>query len=169
MQPTVRVATSAELPALVGSLGQRGFFTDRLDRQRAGRGLLLVAWLSGLPVGDVYLRLEPADEPEVRQCLPGVPLLQHLEVRHGHRNRRIGSAMIRTAERLLREHGYQRVALGVALDNHGAARLYRRHGYREWPHPPVTSRYQQIRPDGGTRCQSELYQILVKDLSQADR
>lgn len=165
MKPTVRAATSADLPALVDSLGQEHFFTDRLDQQRAGQGLLLVAWLSGTPVGDVYLRLEPADEPEVRHWLPEVPLLQHLEVRQGHRNQRIGSTLIGTAEQVLRAHGHPRVALGVALDNHGAARLYRRHGYWEWPHPPVRTSYQVRCPDGSTRCRYELCQILVKDLA----
>jgi probable F420-dependent oxidoreductase len=167
VQPTVRTATGAELPALVRSLGQRDFFTDRLERQRAGRGVLLVAWLAGNPVGDVYLRLEPADEPEVRRRLPEVPLLQHLEVTPEYRNRRIGSTLIGAAELALRERGHLRVALGVALDNHGAARLYLRHGYRQWPHPPVLTSYPEQRPDRSIRRRYELCQILVKDLTGA--
>ncbi|HJW63533.1 MAG TPA: GNAT family N-acetyltransferase, partial [Actinomycetes bacterium] len=61
-------------------LGQRHFFTDRLARQQDGRGVLLVAWLDGRPVGDVFLDRGPADQPEVRHHLPGVPMLDHLEV-----------------------------------------------------------------------------------------
>jgi GNAT superfamily N-acetyltransferase len=165
LQPEVRVATSADLPALVDSLGQERFFAERLGRQRAGRGLLLVAWLAGTPVGDVYLWLEPAEEPELRQRLPGVPLLQHLEVRPGHRNRRIGSALIRTAEQLLADHGHARVALGVHPANHGADRLYRRHGYREWPYPQILTSSEELRPDGTSFRRAELCRILVKDLA----
>lgn len=164
MQPTVRVATGADLPALVGSLGQERFFADRLARQRTGRGRLLVAWLAGVPAGDVYLWLEPAEEPELRERLPGVPLLQHLEVRDGLRNRRIGSALLQAAERWLAGQGHVRVALGVTPDNHGAARLYRRHGYREWPFPPILTSSEELRPDGTTRRRSELCRILLKRL-----
>lgn len=166
MEPTVREATRADLPALVRSLGRRDFFAELLDRQEAGKGRLLVAWLSGVPVGHVYLRLERADELELQERLPKTPLLQHLEVRPGHRNRRIGSALIKAAEQHLEKLDHQRVALAVALDNHGAARLYRRHGYREWSHPPITTSYQEVHQDGSTGHREELCQILVKNLGQ---
>lgn len=169
MTHTVHTATPADLPALVRGLGQQHYFDDRLRRQRVGHGLLLAAWLGAAAVGDVYLRFEPADEPELRERLPGVPLLQHLEVRAGLRNRRIGSRLIRAAERVLRELGHSRVALGVALDNHDAARLYRRHGYREWPHPPIPTSSEEVRPDGSTYRRRELCQILVKNLAGPGR
>ena len=162
--PTVRVVTSADLAALAHSLGQEHYFSDRLERQRSGRGIMLAAWVDELPVGDVYLWLEPAEEAELRQRLPGVPLVQHLEVRDGHRNRRIGTALLRTAERLLHDCGHRRVALGVGLDNHRAARLYRRCGYQEWPYPPITTAYEEFLPDGSRRRLTEVCQILVKDL-----
>jgi hypothetical protein len=42
-------------------MGQRDHFTDRLARQQDGRGVLLVAWLDGRPVGNGSLSWEPAD------------------------------------------------------------------------------------------------------------
>jgi len=45
----IRPGSDADLPAL----GQRHFFTGRLASQRAGAGVLLVAWVDGQPVGDV--------------------------------------------------------------------------------------------------------------------
>ena len=74
----IRPGSAADLVALVAALGQRDFFADRLARQHEGRGVLLVAWLAHRPVGDVYLLREPADVPEVRRYLPGVPQLDHL-------------------------------------------------------------------------------------------
>jgi ribosomal protein S18 acetylase RimI-like enzyme len=38
------------------------------------------------------------------------------------------------AERLLEEHGHDQAALAVTLDNHDAARLYKRLGYEYWAH-----------------------------------
>jgi hypothetical protein len=69
----IRPGSDADLDALVASLGERDFFTDRLAQQRRGGGVLLVAWLDGRPVGDGFLACEPADEPELRRQLPGVP------------------------------------------------------------------------------------------------
>jgi predicted N-acetyltransferase YhbS len=94
----IRRASDGDLSALVAVLGQRHFFADCLARQRSGHGVLLVAWFDGRPVGDVFLSWEPADEPEVRRRLPGVPQLGHLEVLGPFRRRGIGTALIRAGE-----------------------------------------------------------------------
>ena len=76
----IRPGSDADLAALVAALREPHWFTDRLSRQQRGGGVLLVAWLEGRPVGEVFLDCEPAIEPEVRRQLPGVPRLDHLEV-----------------------------------------------------------------------------------------
>ena len=69
----IRPASDAELATLVAVLGERHWFTDRLERQQRGGGVVLVAWLEGRPVGEVCLECEAATEPEVRRHLPGCP------------------------------------------------------------------------------------------------
>jgi GNAT superfamily N-acetyltransferase len=132
----IRRAADAELAALVAVLEQRHFFTDCLARQRDGGGVLLVAWLDGRPVGDVFLSWEPADEPEVRRRLPGVPRLGHLEVLGPFQRRGIGTALIRAGEDAARRLGHDRLALGVGVGNSCARRLYERLGYVDWGHGP---------------------------------
>ncbi len=161
------MALADDLPALVDTLGQRPYFVDRLARQRAGQGILLVAWHAFAAVGDVYLRLEAAEEPELRERLPEVPLLTHLEVVPEHRNRRIGTRLVEEAERRLRDLGHARVALGVDLDNQRAHALYRRLGYQEWEHPPVLTTRLVHRSDGTVEELPDLCHILVKDLCEA--
>lgn len=48
-----------------------------------------------------------------------------------HRGRGIGSRLLRLAEGLAEAEGLGRMSVIVANDNHGARRLYQRHGYRE--------------------------------------
>ncbi|MEV0596087.1 GNAT family N-acetyltransferase [Nonomuraea cavernae] len=163
----IRAACQTDLPSLVGALGQEPYFVTQLARQRAGHGVLLVAWQAFTPVGDVYLWLDSAEEPEVRDRLPGVPLLTHLEVTPEHRNHRIGTQLMDAAEARLRDLGHSRVALGVDLDNHRARSLYRRLGYREWPHPPVPTTRQVYRADGRVEQVADVCRILVKDLREA--
>jgi GNAT superfamily N-acetyltransferase len=133
----VRPGSDADLAVLVAVLGERHWFTDRLARQQRGGGVLLVAWLDDRPVGEVYLDCEPAKEPEVRRHLPGVPVLDHLEVLGPLWGRGIGSALVCAAEDAARQLGHERIALGVGLVNSGARRLYERLGYVDWGHGTV--------------------------------
>ncbi len=130
----IRQALASDLPALTASFDQEFFFQERFARQQRDEGRLLVAKLGRRAVGDVYLWLGPAEEEDLRTRLPRVPLLTHLEVLPEYRNQGIGSDLIAECERLLRERGVDRVALGVGLDNAAATRLYHRLGYVEWDH-----------------------------------
>jgi GNAT superfamily N-acetyltransferase len=160
----IRPAADAELPALVEALGQRPFFADRLARQHEQRGLLLVAWLGDRPVGDVYLLREPADVPEVRRYLPGVPQLDHLEVVGPLQRRGIGTALIHAGEDSARRLGDEQLALGVGLANVDARRLYERLGYVDWGHGPVVGTWRAVRDDGTAVAVSQLIDMLVRYL-----
>ena len=135
----INLATEADLPALVADMPQQDLMAERLLRQSRGDGQLLVARDNGRPVGMVYLWQEPADEPEIREHLPEVPLLMHFEVLEEYRGRGIGTRLLRHAERHLHDAGHRRVALGVNPKNHDAIRLYLRCGYQQWPHGDVAT------------------------------
>jgi ribosomal protein S18 acetylase RimI-like enzyme len=160
----IRRASDGDLSALVAVLGQRHFFADCLARQRGGHGVLLVAWFDGRPVGDVLLSWEPADEPEVRRRLPGVPQLGHLEVLGPFRRRGIGTALIRAGEDTARRLGHERLVLGVGVDNAAARRLYERLGYVDWGHGTVVGTWQEHDHDGPPVTLSETLDTLVKRL-----
>jgi GNAT superfamily N-acetyltransferase len=160
----IRRADLTDLPVIVRDLGQEEYFRDRLSRQVDGHGLLLVAWKGGKAVGDVYLWLAAAEEPELRIYLPDVPLITHLEVVQGHRNEGIGSHLLRAAERRLHAEGRKRVALGVGLDNHAALRLYSRRGYTEWPHGPLATTQVVYHPDGRRELRPEVCRVMVRSL-----
>ena len=160
----VRPASDADLAPLVAVLGERDFFTHQLARQQRGGGVLLVAWLHGVPVGDVFLDCEPAEEPEVRRHLPGVPRLGHLEVLGPFQGRGIGTALIRAGEDTARQLGHEQIALGVGLDNRDARRLYERLGYADWGHETVVVTWVERDHEGPPVTLSETCHMLVKRL-----
>src|SRR4029453_11916210 len=161
----IRPASAGDLEPLVAVFGsERRFFTDCLARQGAGRGVLLGAWRDGWPVGDVFLSLGPADEPEVRRHLPGVPTLVHLEVLGPLQRRGIGPALGRAGEAAARRLGHDRIALGVGLDNPGARRLYERLGYIDWGHGHTITSWRERRPDSAPVTVTETIDMLVKRL-----
>ena len=110
----IRPGSTDYLTVLVTVLGERHWFTDRLARQQRGGGVVLVAWLEGRPVGEVFLECEPATEPEVRRHLSSVPRLGRLEVPGPFQGRGIGTALIGAAEATARQLGYVRIALAWA-------------------------------------------------------
>lgn len=114
------------------SLGREhgAYFRARVPAQARGEGRILVAVDGGgMPVGAVWVSWTAADEPEVREHLPGVPLLYHFEVQKEMRGLRIGTRLLRYAEATLRAAGFDRVALGVDEWNIDARRLYESLGY----------------------------------------
>jgi GNAT superfamily N-acetyltransferase len=160
----IRPGSADDLTVLVKVLGERHWLSDRLTRQQRGRGMLLVAWLAGRPVGEVFLDCEPVSEPEIRRHLPGVPRLDHLEVAGPFWGRGIGTALIGAAEAAARQLGYEQIALGVGLDNHKARRLYERLGYVDWGHGTVVGTWVEYPDDGPPMTLSEVCDMLVKRL-----
>lgn len=159
--PRIRRARAADYDVLVAELGQRRFFDDRFSRQANKLGMLLVAWRDDRPIGVIYLWLEDAEEPELREHLPGTPILTHLEIHPDHRGSGAGTALIQAAERRLRMLRYAQVALAVEIDNDGAARLYKRLGYEDWPHDTVQC---LSLTDGDGERRIEICQIMVRRL-----
>ncbi|MEU0559352.1 GNAT family N-acetyltransferase [Dactylosporangium sp. NPDC006015] len=161
----VRPAIGRELDLVVAAFGDASFFAERMARQAEDNGVLLVAWLHGEVVGCVYVWFEDAEEAELRKHLPGVPLLNRLRVVERLRNQRIGTALVRAAEQVVRERGHAQLALGIGLDNAGAERLYLRLGFAEWPHGLVDTFYMVFKDEREVR-EPELCRILVKELNQ---
>jgi GNAT superfamily N-acetyltransferase len=167
----VRNVRETDLDDLVRKLGHeqlyyRHLYNDRFDRQRNGLGQLLMACRDGDVVGVAYLWLEPAEEPEIREHLPGVPLLMHLEVPDAERKQGFGTLLMDEAEKWLRERGTAELALAVEVGNTEARKLYVHLGYREWDHETVECREYQV--DKNAEPKFETCHVLVKDLVNPD-
>ncbi|WP_280337843.1 GNAT family N-acetyltransferase [Nocardia wallacei] len=164
---TIEAATAADVEDLSQRFGKPWILEDRLQRQGRGDGVLFVARRDGSPVAHGYLWLEDAEEPEIRSGLPGVALINHLEVADGLQGRSIGSELIAHMERYARvEAGRDRIALAVLPGNTAAARLYERLGYADWGRGTVQC-YDIMERADGSRVRvpdPEQARVLVKDL-----
>ncbi len=163
-EPYVRPADSADLESFATILRDRAFFDEHFERQRNDHGELFLGWLGPRPAGVVYLWLEQAEEQLIRDHLPDVPLIMHLEVHQDLRRKGVGTALVRAAERRLLEKGRYQVALAVRTDNHDAARLYKHLGYRDWGHGEVICLARMTSPDGTVLIEEEVCYVLVRNL-----
>ena len=105
----VRPLAAIEIESVVAVLG--------LARLHQGDGFYLVAWRGNDPLGHAHLALT---EP---------PELQDVEVRQDCRRRGVASDLVAKAEDEARSRGFDRLRVGVSIDNAPAQALYRQHGY----------------------------------------
>jgi ribosomal protein S18 acetylase RimI-like enzyme len=100
---------------------------------RSREGTLLVAELSGQPVGFVAAFVRPPDpirDLELRPRRQGY--IMDLFVVPEARGRGVGTALLRAAERALNRAGCRHVWLNVFAPNRAALALYRSLGYEEF-------------------------------------
>jgi GNAT superfamily N-acetyltransferase len=160
--PNVRRAGHRDLDALVAAFEDKGDFVERLRRQDGGLGHLLVAEKGARIVGTIFLWTDVADEPELRDGLPGVPTLQRLEVREEAQGKRIGTKLLRSAEGILRVAGHRRVAVAVTEGNGRAERFYLKRGYELWRPEPIVAMRRHWYDDGTTTDRPECCRVYVK-------
>jgi GNAT superfamily N-acetyltransferase len=159
----VRQATEQDVRDYVPAEVDQRFFLRRLRQVGPWHGRVLMAFVDRVPAGHVYLRFPPAEEAELRELLPGVPLLERLLVFAEFRHRGVGAALVGNAERVLSGFGYEAVALGVDPRNTIAIQLYRRLGFRIWRDELVTTFKERIAEDGTLVRDEDLCRIFVKE------
>jgi len=161
--PKVRLAHGTDLPALTAAFQQPHYFRERIARQ-PHLGVLFVAADAARVAGAAFLRMQPAEEWELRERLRNVPVLSHLQVAPRWRRRGVASAIMDAAEDYARARGRARIALGVTLTNAAARRLYANRDYAEWGHGPVNAMVVEWDEAGRKRFGVERCQIMVKSL-----
>jgi GNAT superfamily N-acetyltransferase len=151
----VQQADVDDVEQLSHALGEEhhAYFRKCLEIQADDLGEVLVARYDGELAAAVHLFWGEADEWQLREFLPGVPVFHHFQVNEELRNRGIGTMLLLAGEERLRNRHHKRVALGVDQGNKGAYRLYERLGYVE----PDTAELRNLPGP-------EPYDILVADL-----
>jgi GNAT superfamily N-acetyltransferase len=129
LQATEVSAVTAALPGL--PFAPRNKHKARLELQRTGRAVYLIAWLGGEPAGHVLVHLSPRSE---QGAAVGCAELEDLFVREEARGRGVGRALIAEAEAAAVRSGATGLGCGVSVanpDNAAARRLYEQCGYTD--------------------------------------
>lgn len=146
----VRLCTERDVAAITETEHPGARIAERLfARQALGESIYLTAWVNDVPVG--YGEVVSAEPRELRS----------LHVADAHRDRGIGTAIIRAAEEASREAGELSVRVGVG--NPDARRLYERLGYRATGEMTTTT-YRYVDADGEHEA-TETDERLIKRLS----
>ena len=138
---------------------------ERLDRQQREAVVYLIAWHQGKPVGHGLLKWRGADEHHiVRAFQGGCPDIEDLFVLEAYRSRSVGTQILRAAEHLVREHGFDRIGLSVDVRNPRARALYERLGYQDAGLGLHSEHGEYVNQAGGVTTWEETCVYLVKPL-----
>ena len=90
---------------------------ERLERQGRDKLAYLIAWVEGLPVGHATIVWGGTSEKAVADKIRHCPNVEDLFVHPDRRSQGIGTQLLRKAEVLAKQRGYDTLGLGVAIDN----------------------------------------------------
>jgi ribosomal protein S18 acetylase RimI-like enzyme len=127
---TIEVDIRQCQPADLRKLEWFGMFTDyreiieeAFERQENGEIVMLVAAINHFPVGQLWIDL-------VKQSEKCTGVLWSFRVLPPFQGLGLGSRLLVSAEKVLKEKGFRIAEIGVEKDNERARRLYERKGYR---------------------------------------
>ncbi len=133
----IREAKESDLPALEweGEYSHfRSLYRQAFRETRSGRRVMLLAESASGVVGQLFIQLDPKNLPGGKGKLTAY--LYAFRVRPEHRNQGIGTQLIEEAESRLRDRGFRRAVISVAVTNPTARRLYERLGYHVFAQDP---------------------------------
>lgn len=122
----VRSATSADIPAITSmkQIEDQDRYTQRIKETEEGKSSYLVAEQDGRIVGQVFLKYYGT------KSHPSYPDMEDLFVDEQFRGQGVGTLLINTCEKLVKEKGHTKIGLSVNPDlNQKAKDLYFKLGY----------------------------------------
>ena len=123
----------AVLQAIFSPNDFAGHHAQRFSVQAEGKGVYLVAWHEGEPVGHFLLHWEGPETDTSEHYPYPTPYLEAGGTKAAYRRRGVATGLIRAAEALVRDRGIASIGLAVgSSDNPDARRIYTRLGYRDW-------------------------------------
>jgi len=137
---------------------------ERLDGQRRGECVYMIAWDGNEPVGHLNLRLRGRKLPDRARRLKAAQI-EDLRVAATHRRRGVATELMQRAEDEAAARGFRTIGLGVDVGNVPARRLYHRDGYAESGLGEFVVAYPYIDEDGVERQAHETCTYLVKPLA----
>lgn len=136
---------------------------ERHRVQEAGEGIYLIAWQHKLPVGHFLLRWKGPEKDTSGKYPYPMPYLEAGLTREKFRRRGIATLLIKEAERLVKEKGFQKIGLAVGnIDNPNARRLYEKLGYEDWRQGEFLVSWDYINKEGDKGAESETCIYMVK-------
>lgn len=162
----VKLCSENDLALLNKVIPEPGYHERRFIAQQDGNASYLLAWQNGAPVGHLLIKWEGSGH-QVDKYLPNVPELNAIGVWPPEkRSLGIGRQLINKAETMVKEKGFNQVALAVEIDNSHAKKLYEKLSYSDWGHGEYFDKWVEKSDDGEEVRHNDPCYYLVKSLER---
>jgi ribosomal protein S18 acetylase RimI-like enzyme len=167
---SVQARKAVEIRSLIGEELSRveralrrypGKHRERLDAQRRGECLYLIAWVGPEPVGHLNLRLGGRKLSDRARRIGGAQI-EDLAVASEHRRRGVGTKLMHRAQAEASARGITALGLGVDIHNVPARRLYAQESYEESGFGEFVVSYPYLDEHGVERQANETCTYLIK-------
>lgn len=105
----------------------RGRYTNQMQ----GEVTYLAALLNEIPVGHVLIKWNGTKDKAVATHISNCPDLEDLFVEYDYRNNGMAKKMLHHCGILARQKGFERLGLGVGIENEAAKMLYQKLGFQD--------------------------------------
>lgn len=165
---TIRPCAPADIAALEAAIpsgAKNAFHAKRLEQQREGESVYLVAFLNGAAAGHANV-LFASDLGVVRSAFDGTAHFEvsALSTATPLRRRGVARALLTRAEEVARRRGAACLGLACNVENEPARALYDSAGYRDWGRGVVDAMWQWVDPAGNVHTEHEPSHYLLKSL-----
>ncbi|MDO8513525.1 MAG: GNAT family N-acetyltransferase [bacterium] len=130
-QPIIRACRETDIKLLEKYFsGDEENHRARLDRQKKGLSIYLIALIDSRPVGHLDIRWQGCKNEKVKNFVGECPELSAIAVRPNFRSKGIGTNLVKSAEKIVANERFEQVGIGVGIENERAKKLYERLGTR---------------------------------------
>ncbi|GHI01114.1 GNAT family N-acetyltransferase [Neobacillus kokaensis] len=132
-QVLIRIVVDSDIPELEKHMtnGPLDKHRDRYKKQLQGDVTYIAAYWNEKPVGHVLLKWNGTKDEAVTAHINHCPDIEDLLVTDEYRNKGIGQQLLYYCAKLTKQRGFERIGLGVGIENESAKRLYQRLGFQD--------------------------------------
>jgi ribosomal protein S18 acetylase RimI-like enzyme len=138
---------------------------QRFKLQQEGKGLYLLAWQEGLPVGYVLLHFRHPGYHASCQHYSECAYIEALTTRPDKQRQGVAASLMKIIDAYAKQHRAESIGLSVGVDNAPAQALYRKMAYKPTDNPPYSVTWNYLdKTTGEIKEEGELCHFWIKSL-----
>jgi GNAT superfamily N-acetyltransferase len=150
----IRKAKERDLILLEKELGYKDlpkFHKNKIEEQKKGGSLWLIAGEGKIPVAHVQLRFNGCNVKKVIKLI-SCPHVESLGVKEDYRKKGIATKLMDFVENLVKRKGYSEIGLSVEKDNNFLKNLYKKRGYKDWGKGEIIEVWEENGKERKEKC-----------------
>ena len=152
---TLKIFLPSEIP---------GFLEEVIKEFNNMEADWILAFDQGSEVGHLRIRWGGTKNTYAKQFVKKTPNIECFGIKQEYQSLGIGTKILKTAEELIKNHGYRLAGLSLEITNAKAKEFYLKRGYNEWDHGIYKVEWEEIK-NGKISKASTINIYLIKNFN----